>query len=230
MNQLIRKTYQAETKQAEGAERTLIVKISTSSPDRSNDVVLPSGVVLENYLKNPVVAFGHNYSGLSIAKTQEIAITDDGILAKLVFPKAGVYELADTVYELYKDGFMNAWSIGFMPMEYKDRETGGREFTKWELLEYSAVLVPDNPQALTILRTKGIDTDLVDEKEGRVLSGQNRKVVSGALDQLKTAIGALENLLTLSEGEPPTDDKSVKGFPLTDLSLVADQYQHKHKE
>lgn len=158
MDNLIRKTYEAvETKLIDDS-RSLLVKISTGNPDRSKDVVIPKGALLDNYMKNPVVALAHKYDGLSIAKTEEIKVMDDGIVAKVTFPDKTVYPLADTVYELYKGGFMNAWSIGFIPIEVDDIEGGGREFKKWELLEYSAVLVPDNPEALTLLRSKGFDT------------------------------------------------------------------------
>lgn len=159
---VIRKTYQAETKAASD-DRSLVVKITTSNPDRSQDVVVPQGAVLDNYQRNPVVALNHKYDGLAIAKTEQLEVTEDGIMAKVKFPDLGVYGLADTVYELYKGGFMNAWSIGFIPLEASDREGGGREFKKWELLEYSAVLVPDNPEALTMLRSKGIN--VTDEGE-----------------------------------------------------------------
>ena len=159
MDKLVRKTYQAvETKAVDGS-RSLLVKISTSSPDRSKDVVLPQGAVLDNYLRNPVVALAHKYDGLSIAKTEDLQVTDEGIVAKVTFPEKGVYPVADTVYELYKGGFMNAWSIGFLPLEVQDIEGGGREFKRWELLEYSAVLVPDNPEALTLLLSKGVDVE-----------------------------------------------------------------------
>ena len=249
--QVIRKTYQAsETKQVAGEDRTLIVRISTKTPDRSNDVVLPGGVVLDNYFKNPVVAFGHNYSGLSIGKTTEINVADDGILAKVVFPPKGVYELADTLYELYKDNFMNAWSIGFIPLETEDRPEGGMIFKKWELLEYSAVMVPDNPEALTVLRTKGIDTkpiekalkqveekkpedkeedkkpekkeDPVETKEGRVLSEVNRKKISTVVSQMKEVIVGLEELLTVSEPKPEEHLQAI-AIPLIEALKMADK-------
>lgn len=159
MDKVIRKTYQATETKAVDDSRSLLVKISTSSPDRSRDIVIPSGAVFDNYLRNPVVALAHKYDGLSIAKTEELQITNEGIVAKVTFPEKGVYPVADTVYELYKGGFMNAWSIGFIPLEIEDIEGGGHEFKKWELLEYSAVLVPDNPEALTLLRSKGIDIE-----------------------------------------------------------------------
>ncbi len=163
---LIRKTLQAvETKQAEGEDRTLVVKISTKAVDRSGDIVEPKGVVLDNYIKNPVVAAFHDYRGPAIGRTEEIKVTEDGegIMARVKFPPAGTYALADTLYSLYKQGFMSAWSIGFMPLEWEDMPEGGRHFKKWELFEYSAVLVPDNPGALTMLRTKGVDTAPLEE-------------------------------------------------------------------
>jgi hypothetical protein len=166
---LIRKTYQADTKAAEGQDRTLIVTISTSSPDRSQDVVVPSGMISDKYMKNPVVAAFHRYSEPAIAKTLELQVTDNAVIAKLQFPPQGIYEKADQLYELYKAGFMNAWSIGFIPKEAVDLDpdrpySGGHRFEKWELLEYSAVLVPDNPEALTMLRSKGIEEEPSDEE------------------------------------------------------------------
>jgi HK97 family phage prohead protease len=169
MGKILRKTYLAsETKVADGEDRTLVVKISTSTPDRSRDIVRAEGVQLDNYVKNPVVAFGHNYSGLSIGKTVEIQKVTEGIIAKVEFTPKGVYPLADQLYEMYKGGFMNAWSIGFIPKKWVDKEDGGRDFEEWELLEYSAVLVPDNPEALTLLRSKGVDIEPLEKAMSEV--------------------------------------------------------------
>ena len=193
MGKLVRKEYITETKATK--DRTMTVRISTSSPDRSKDVVVPSGAMLDNYMRNPVVALSHKYDELAIAKTESINITDDGIIATLRFPDKGVYSVADTVYELYKEGFMNAWSIGFIPTEVTDLEGGGRQFDQWELLEYSAVLVPDNPQALTLIRSKSIDTKEFED------------VVSGKLE-VKDKVVDLKALFTKDEpvAEPPKEE------------------------
>lgn len=159
MGKMLRKLYTSEAKEVQGEERTLVVKISTATPDRSNDVVIPSGVVLDNYLKNPVVAAFHNYSKPPIGKATEIAHTADGVVAKVQFTPQGVNPEADMIYELNKGGFMNAWSIGFIPRKWADLQDGGRQFDQIELLEFSAVLVPDNPEALTILRSKGFNPE-----------------------------------------------------------------------
>jgi HK97 family phage prohead protease len=170
MGKLTRKIYaSSETKAAEDGARRLTVKISTSSPDRSNDVVLPSGAQLDNYLKNPVVAAFHRYDQPPIGKTVQIQKTDDGIVAVVEFTPEGVNPTADMLFQLYKDGFMNAWSIGFIPTKFAQRGqswSDGNEIQEWELLEYSAVLVPANPEALTLLRSKGFDPDeLIKESE-----------------------------------------------------------------
>src|SRR4051812_40239212 len=87
---IIHKTVHAiETKEVDEQSRTLIVKISTSDVDRSGDVVIPTGVILDNYLKNPVVAAFHRYDEPAIAKTLEMQVMDDCILARLEFMPEG---------------------------------------------------------------------------------------------------------------------------------------------
>jgi len=180
MNNIIRQKYIAETKASEENNRALVVTISTINPDRSNDVVMPQGIKLDNYLRNPVVMLGHDYRGLAIAKADQIEVKDDRIVARVQFPPEKDYPLADTVYNLYSKGFMNAWSIGFIPTKALDLENGGRQFEEWELLEFSAVAVPDNPEALTMLRSKGIDMTpiekvIADTKEGGELEEDTKE-------------------------------------------------------
>jgi len=164
-NEKITKVFQSvETKEINEETRTLVVRISTASPDRSNDEMQPAGCDITNYMKNPVVAAFHDYRKPAIAKTLEIQFDDGGIVAKLEFVPAGVNPEADMLWEMYKGGYMNAWSIGFIPVEWTQKSDRGYIFTKWELLEYSAVLVPDNADALTILRGKGLDPESVMEK------------------------------------------------------------------
>lgn len=57
---ITRKTYEAsETKGAEGEDRTLTVTISAANPDRSDDVIVPKGIISENYERYPAVAAFH---------------------------------------------------------------------------------------------------------------------------------------------------------------------------
>lgn len=161
----IRKTFPIiETKAVEGEDRSLLVRISSITQDRSKDIMKPEGVQLDNYLKNNVVAAFHRYDKPAIGNAFDIKVDETGITAKVVFAKKGINPEADMLYELYKEGIQKAWSIGFNSSNYEKNDQGGYIFNEWEMLEFSAVLVPDNPDALTLAKTKGIDTKLIEEE------------------------------------------------------------------
>src|ERR1700730_16747610 len=210
-NQKIFKNFAAiETKVADSEPRTLVVKISTPTPDRSKDTVQPNGMLADNFLKNPVVMFAHNYADMPIAKCTGLKVQDTGILATGQFPDEGTYDKADTVYQMYKQAFLNAWSIGFMPLDYEENEQGGYNFKSWELFEFSSVPVPDNPEALTVMRSKGINVDAVLEKKEEV-SDEPKEDVPVNDEPAKTAD---------DETEPYTDDTKITDLTVGDLKDI----------
>lgn len=143
--------------QSEGVYR---FKITTSALDRYNDIVQPNGVILDNYKGNPVVLFNHNsYSELPIGRNLDIYAEGDGLVG--ITQIHSLTSLAADVLKLLKGGFLKATSIGFIPLGWFDRTPNDdeklypswfgetvREYTKWELLEYSIVNIPANPTAL----------------------------------------------------------------------------------
>jgi predicted RNA-binding Zn-ribbon protein involved in translation (DUF1610 family) len=146
-------------------DRTFVVTISSVRKDRAGDVVEPRGALLDDYKRNPVVLWAHSYDLPPIARSQWIRITDSALKSKTEFAKT---KLAEEIYGLYADHFLNAWSIGFMPVEVEaiydkhddedPRPSGmpnGYRFNKWDLLEYSAVPVPMNPDAVTDMIKSG---------------------------------------------------------------------------
>src|SRR5437879_2171704 len=158
--QKIYKLFHVEVKAPEeGEKRTLVVKISDPLPDRSQDRVFQEGIVADNYANNPVVSWAHKYDQHPIAKCNGLQITKEGTFATIEFPPEGKYEKADLTYWMYKNHYLNTWSVGFMPLEYVENELGGYDFKKIELFEFAAVPVPDNPRALTIMRGKGVDVE-----------------------------------------------------------------------
>lgn len=139
--------------QVDDAARCMTFIISTGTVDRDGDVIDPKGWQFANYLKNPVVLFGHDYYGLPVAKTTDLSVVDGNVIAKTEFPAKGTYDFADTCYDMLKGGFLNATSVGFQPLlheEAKDRK--GYNITKQELLEFSIVPIPSNPDALVSQR------------------------------------------------------------------------------
>ncbi len=89
---------------------------STETVDRDGDIVVPSGIDLKNFKRNPVILAGHNYRDPAIGKGA--ATKREGKLVfKVTFPPEGDNPMADIYRKLYKGGFMRAGSIGFIPTE-----------------------------------------------------------------------------------------------------------------
>lgn len=131
--------------------RTSAFTISTGSRDRDGDTIDPKGWELEPYKRNPVVLFGHDSGSLPIGKAVNIWTDSRGLHVEMQWPEKGVYPFADTVHDMVKAGFLNATSVGFLVRESRPTRAG-LEITKAELLEFSIVNLPSNPQALVMRR------------------------------------------------------------------------------
>ncbi|MBE2228258.1 MAG: HK97 family phage prohead protease [Ignavibacteria bacterium] len=139
-------------------DRTIVHYISTIDKDRTNEVISPAVINDTNYKKNPVVLFSHNYDFV-IGKSLwgKVDNTGYGYLSKTQFAKT---PLGDEIFHLYKDGFLNAWSIGYRELEPGNYlEDGTYTYNSIELLEYSAVSVPANPSALNLSFVKGLKSN-----------------------------------------------------------------------
>ncbi|MBI5125196.1 MAG: HK97 family phage prohead protease, partial [Planctomycetes bacterium] len=81
------------------------------------------------------------------------------------------YPFADTIYQLYRGGYLRSFSVGFIPKLWEDRKSasgdgqGGRLFRRHELVEISVVPIPTHPKALAEAQKKG----LLGREEVRVL-------------------------------------------------------------
>jgi hypothetical protein len=86
---------------------------------------------------------------------------------------------------------LNAVSVGFIPLEWIETENG-YDILKWELLEFSAVAVPANQDAIAeAVKSFGEDFThkfIIEEKSGRKISAQTRAI----LDKIKACGDELE--------------------------------------
>lgn len=150
----VRKDYAVVVKAV--GDRQVRVIASTATVDRSGDIVVAEGIKLDRFKQNPVVLWMHNHEK-PIARAVEIGVKGGKLEAVVQFPPEGTSEKADEVYGLIKAGVVNATSIGFLPDEWMpmdpDRAYGPRRYLACELLEFSFVSVPANPDALIIERS-----------------------------------------------------------------------------
>lgn len=160
------KQFVAEEIKVDSDERTVTAIISTGSVDRDGEVLVPKGANLEPFLKNSVVLWAHDYSGPPIGKALWVTKIGGKIKAKVEFAET---EFAEEIYQLYKGGFLKAFSVGLIvknrhsptPEEIKKKPAWAEAWNivdEWEMLEFSAVPVPANAEALaTAVKTKGIE-------------------------------------------------------------------------
>lgn len=143
---------------------------STEIIDRDGEILSADGWELKNYKKNPVILFAHDYRQPAVGKARRVWVQDGALKFDVEFASAEVYPFADTLYKLYKGGFMKATSVGFRAIEWKWGETPNeprRTFMKQELLELSLVPVPANPEALTSAKElkSAWEKSIISEKE-----------------------------------------------------------------
>ncbi len=136
-------------------QSTLVATFSTPDIDRHGESVKQNWNV-NNYLDNPVVLNSHTHHDACevIGRVEWMVNTNDKLEGKIKFainenPKAKI------IYDLYKGGYLNAFSVGFIPGEEDN-----------ELLEVSAVSVPANARALA--KSKGINVDELEEEENDI--------------------------------------------------------------
>ena len=156
----LRKQMVAPIVPIDGDDRCLRFTISTGIVDRERDSIALAGWDLRNFLRNPVVLWGHDGASLPIGRAFDVGIEGDALKASVRFiptdtPERG--QFADAVYRLARQGFLGATSVGFRPTKWsftEDPERGaddwfpGIDFQQQELVEFSVVTVPANPDAL----------------------------------------------------------------------------------
>ena len=147
-------------------ERTVKAVITTDRVDSDMEVVVTSGLNFDRLRKNPVVLFNHNAGAPPIGKSLWQKVKKHEVLALTRFAET---DFAEEIFQLFKGGFLRAWSIGMDPGTVKVRNVeeadvrkrkdhaGARRFLdEADVVEYSAVTVPANEDALNRAFDKGM--------------------------------------------------------------------------
>ena len=218
-------------------DRSVQFTISKEVVDRDGDILRASGVDFSNYMKNPVFLSFHNSREFPLGKVTKFWVEGNEVKAIVYFPTleelstdpnnaSEKAKLVDFTYHCYKTGMLNAVSVGFIPVEWIETENG-YDILKWELLEFSAVAVPANQDAIAqAVKSFGNDfakSFITEEKSGRKISAQTRAI----LDKIKACGDELEKcqetlkgcgealrkaLAELDEPEPEEDTEEEKQY------------------
>jgi HK97 family phage prohead protease len=178
----LRKAFVAECKAIDSEARTVDFVISTASVDRMGDTIAVDGWKMDTYRKNPVVLWAHDASMLPIAKASNIRVEDGKLKARAEFMPKELSGMSNAVFEMIKNGFLSATSVGFAPIKYAFSEEPGRkygiDFIEQELLEFSVVPIPANAEALVEARAAGVDIEPIREWATKLLESDNIATIS----------------------------------------------------
>ena len=211
-------------------DRSVQFTISKEVEDRDGDILRASGVDFTNYMKNPVFLSFHNSREFPLGKVTKFWVEGNSVKAIVYFPTieelssnpeqaSEKAKLVDFTYHCYKTGMLNAVSVGFIPLEWVETENGF-DIKKWELLEFSAVAVPANQDAIAeAVKSFGLDESVVKdflttEKSGRKISAQTREILNkikacgDELEKCQSALKACGDELrkALAELDDPEDN------------------------
>lgn len=158
--------------------------ITTIDVDADGDVVIPAGIDLGRYRKNPVVLFNHSLAE-PVGYSESLKVFDDKVISKTRY---GSTPEAQRIHQLIKDKVLRTHSIGFITLEalfrgqasfqkklnelkakYPQKFTEesakrvDRIVTKSLMVEYSIISIPSNEDAV-MLEIKAAKHGKVEEK------------------------------------------------------------------
>ncbi len=216
--------------------RTVVSVIATNGLDRDNEVVLPSGINIKDFMKNPIVLYQHEQT-VPIGKCVEMSVEEGNITAKTFFaarPKNHEGEwFPDTILSLFDQGILRGFSIGFQAdpkhirCSKKDKATWpgvNKVYARTLLTEYSVVSVPANGEALaksfkSFVTEASVVEEKTEEPQEKVLKQVEATDATKKMftDLLKTMANMNEKLVRLEE----KDAKELKKRGLTNGLLAA---------
>lgn len=199
---------------ADDENAPIIFGITTATEDRMDDTIAVEGWDRKNYRANPVVLWAHDRSQPPVGKSTREWVEPGVLKSACQFTPRDLYPFGAMVGQMYRGGFLSAVSVGFQPMTYVwNEERGGYDFLTQELLEYSAVPIPANPEALISARACGIDTAPMREWAEKILDGENLIILPRELVERAWKSSAAGRTITLIPAAPVAKDGDVGDAP-----------------
>lgn len=175
-------------------DRVIMFRMTDATADRHDEVILPEGVNIKEFKKDPVILLQHNSWTYPIGKSLDTYYDKENndIVGKVLFfddetDRTGVSE--DT-FRMVTAGALKSGSIGFRakhenvrlasPDEQKKFKLSkfGIIFDKIELREFSIVTIPANPNATQISARKGMyRNDTLEALKEHGLSEEDYKIL-----------------------------------------------------
>ncbi len=160
---MLRKAFEGQLIEVQPGRREIVACISTAAVDRDGDVVLPEGLARKNY--SGLTVFYNHDTALPLGAAQWVKKSGDRVLAK--YRCTDKTQFGRDMFALAQDGVLNSYSVGFLPGEFSNPtaeeiarrpewKKARRIYRQWELLEFSLVGIPANPEATMLAISKKV--------------------------------------------------------------------------
>jgi len=208
--------------------------ISSDRKDRHRSVVNMSNWKMDNYILNPIVGYQHNVYGDNmcvppspddvIGSSRVFFVEEEGrkiMKAVLKFDRAEVNPTAEKIFQKVLDGTLRAASVGFMEIgkgkKVVEKNSEGEIvdetyfFSGQELLEWSVVNIPSNPEAarrslknhtvagIGFLRGIGLEVSVIRKLVNEILDSLDKDEKENSDEEEIKILGADPKLVELKE-------------------------------
>jgi len=172
---------------AEGAPLRFIA--ATENMARDGLTIRADAWQLDNFRKNPVVLWAHDYTSPPIGRA-DVVQEEGQLVASVTFDQGD--EFAKSIERKYREGFLHSVSVG-----WETQQNEGTTITRAELLDVSAVPVPGDPDALIQRQWDSVRQSGL--RVGAVLNARNRDALEQAVELIRAVLK--------SATKPSEDDK-----------------------
>jgi len=202
--------------------------LSTPGFKEDGFAINQAGWDLSYFRKNPTVLWVHNASVLPVArsvyeKIEEVDEYGQSLVGVAEFPTAEIHPFADTVYKMYREGFLRGVSVGWTSTDWefieKEDEIVGVFFKSQTLWEYSCCPLPADPSALAkIARELNIAGSTIADKESTFMFGDTLEKYSPVMYSIPSE-GAVVGLNSKQEKDADRiEDSEQSGIVLFTIS------------
>jgi len=221
-NEIIRKDIGFKIEEIDEKKGVIRGVFSTQDEDRHGEIIDQLGWKLEKYMTNPVILFAHDHYTPAVAQTVELEVDKvNKVLRGAIQFAVDEFDLAKTLFGLYKGRYMRAFSVGFKNLVQEIITDGDKEIIvlrENELREISLVNVGANDMALAY--SKGIDVSPIrelmkkDEVKRMSLTSKTIEKISESLSKkLESILRADVAIKEVKKVETPVSKGSLKeGF------------------
>lgn len=141
-------------------DRKIQFVISDESKDRHGTVIRLGAWNLDNFNKNGIVAYQHETNSWSkndpdyIIGKGRVWVEENQLIGEVEFETEDINPLAEKIFKKVQFGTLSATSVGFMPTKgHWGKKEAGEDihtfyFDEVDLLEFSIVNIPSNPNAV----------------------------------------------------------------------------------